>query len=157
MVILSHLLSLLNKPWTPKPRSTLFMGNRFPFSSKLISVSCFTVLHFFNIFGFTINFPHCYFFKYGSTTEHIKLKVILASVNRSITASLILEQFLQVGYLYFGGCSKITLSFLYLVRLLLSYLQQTCFPPIGWPKSKVSTHMILLPLENLLYRLANHQ
>ena len=102
MVILSHLLSLLNKPWTPKPRSTLFMGNRFPFSSKLISVSCFTVLHFFNIFGFTINFPHCYFFKYGSTTEHIKLKVTLASVNRSITASLILEQFLQVGYLYFG-------------------------------------------------------
>ena len=51
----------------------------------------------------TIGFLQWYFFKYGSTMKHIKLKkVILASVNRSITASLILEQLLHVSCLYFG-------------------------------------------------------
>ena len=49
MVIMSHLLSLLNKKWTPKPSSTLFMGNRFPFSSKLILASCLAVLHFLTL------------------------------------------------------------------------------------------------------------
>ena len=42
---MSHLLTF-NEPWTPKPSSTLFIGNRFPFSSKLISASCLAVLHF---------------------------------------------------------------------------------------------------------------
>ena len=51
MVIVSHLLSLLNKPWTLKPSSTLFMGSRFSFSSKLISVTCSAVLNFSNTSG----------------------------------------------------------------------------------------------------------
>ena len=55
MVIMSRLLSLLNKPWTQKPSSTLFVGKRFPFSSKLISPNCLAVCHFSNISDFTIN------------------------------------------------------------------------------------------------------
>ena len=40
-VIMSHLLSLLNRPWAAKSSSTLFMSNRFPFSSRQILASCF--------------------------------------------------------------------------------------------------------------------
>ena len=105
MVIMSHLLSLLNKKWTPKPSSTLFMGNRFPFSSKLILASCLAVLHFSNTSGFKINcrflvidfrsthmngtigFSHWYFFKYGSTMEHIKLKKIILAFQKNKNSS----------------------------------------------------------------------
>ena len=48
-MVMPCLLSLLNKQWMPKPSSTLFLGNKFPFSSKLISAGSFAVLHFLTL------------------------------------------------------------------------------------------------------------
>ena len=156
LMVISCLLSLLNKQWMPKPSSTLFLGNRFPFSPKLISASSFAVLHFSNTYIHIYEWDHWLFtlillqvwFNNGAckTKGYFNLS---KQINNSIT-DLRLAFICQLFVLW-----KAFPKFHYLFYILPDFYHPVCkthcFQPIEGYKSIMGTHSISLPLEKLSY------